>query len=532
MSDGTRQRLRGLAPDLLAIGGLALLALAVYLPYATEAGWFLDDWSIYAEEKAIVGSFGDRMSHCMEVIPGGRKPACLYHVTEWSLLGDHRWAYHVVSIAFLVAIAALVYAIARRARLGRPWCLAIAAAVIVFPGGDSTRLWPVASIGQYAVVLQLVGMLVAIVALGRRPGRGSLALGSAAALIALLAMATYEIVVPLVALQGLVYVAIYRNRRAVYRWLLDLGLVFAFVLYRLVIDPVESESLVAERTSGQLVSRVGELLQGAWHTWHSLFAPGPLLALVLAILAAAALASFFSPELRSRLWRWWLLLGGAIVAAAACALVFITAEDAYVPIVFSIYNRVNLPGTVPYALAFVAVLGLLYELVRRWSPWALLAPLAVALLCLGSAQHQLAVSSEHQDDWLGSWQLQQEAIPGLQRAMRGVPTAARVFGFDTPQWERNWVPVINQTWDLRGLLSYETSANPVYASPFYETLTCARRGVVNSGELVAPYRDRVHQLYFASPSRGRAVRVETRHQCRQLVEAWGYPPFWTLAAAS
>jgi len=63
-------------------------------------------------------------------------------------------------------------------------------------------------------------------------------------------------------------------------------------------------------------------------------------------------------------------------------------------------------------------------------------------------------------------------------------------------------------------------------------LACAKRGVGNAEELVAPYRDRVHQLYFASPSRGRAVRVETRSQCRHLVKTWGYPPFWTPAASS
>ena len=527
----TRQRLRQLAPDLLAVGGLALLALAVYLPYATEAGWFLDDWSIYAEEKGVDGSYWDRMVFCWDKIPGDRYPACLYHVTEWSLLGDHRWAYHLTTIAFLVAIAGLVYAIARRARLGRPWCFAIAAAAIVFPGADSARLWAVASIGQYAIALQLTSLLIAIVALGRPPGRRALALHAVAAVIAVLAMATYEIVVPLIALQGLVYVAIYRNRRALRRWGLDLGLVFAFVLFRLVLVPVDNGTFVAERTTGELLDRVWLLLENAWGTWHSLYAPGPLLFVVLAILAAAAAASFASPALRARLAGWWLLLGGAVLAAAACALVYLTAEDVYVPMIVSTYNRVNLPGTVPYALAFVAVLGLLFELVRRWSPWALAAPLAVAALAFGAAQHQLAVGADHQREWLGSWELQEEAISGLQRAMDGVPTGARVLGFDTPQWQGNWIPVIAQTWGLRGLLAYETTVHPNYASPFHEGLACLRRGVAQGGRVVAPYRDREHPVYFASPDRGRSVEVESPRQCRRLLRAWGYAPLLVPASS-
>jgi hypothetical protein len=528
----SRARLQRIAPDLLAAFGLLALTLAIYLPYATEAGWYLDDWAVYAEEKNLHASFGALMTQCMENIPGGRKPACLYHVGEWWLFGDHRWAYHLCSIAFLVAIATLVYAIARRTSLGRWWCFAIAAAVIVFPGADSTRLWAVGSIGQYAIALQLAGLLLAVIALGRPPGRGRLALHLGAAFLALFAMATYEIVVPLVALQGLVYLAVYRNRTALLRWLVDLGLVLVFVVYRLTLVPVEGENFIAHRTLGELITRARVLLEGVWEAWRTLYAPGLALGLLAAIVVAAAAATVLSPTLRPRLLRWWLLLAGATVAAAAAALAYLTAEDLYQPVIYSTYNRVNLAGTIPYALAFVAVLGLLFELVRRWSPWALAAPLVVSVLALGVGRHQLAVSDEHQDAWLNSWSIQTDAIPGLRKAMDGVPTEARILGFDTPQWERDWVPVIVQTWDLRGLLAYETPVNPVSASPFFEFFFCGRHGVAETGTEIAPYDEPGHPLYFASPSRGRSVRIESKQQCKRMLKAWGYPPFWTPAAVS
>jgi hypothetical protein len=525
------QRLGSRRADLLAAGGLLLLTLALYLPYATKAGWFLDDWSIYSEEKGIDGSYWDRMSQCMGKIPGGRKPACLYHVTEWSLFSNHHWAYHLASIFFLVAIAWLLYAILRRARLGRPWSLLAAAAVIVFPGADSTRLWPVASIGQYVIVLQLSSLLLVLVALGKPAGRRRKILNVAAALLALLAMSTYEIVVPLVALQGFVYLVVFRDRSAVLRWMLDLGLVLAFVLYRLILAPVDSEALLTPRTSGELLSRVGTLLLGAWHSWHSLYAPGGLLLVIGAIVVAAVAATIFSPVLRARLTAWWLLLGAAAVAAGACALVFLTAEDTYVPMVFSTYNRVNLPGTIPYVLAAIAVLGLLFEIVRHLSPWTFAGPVAVAMVAAAIVGHQLSVSDEHQEEWLNSWSIQKETIPALRAAMRTVPTGARVFGFDTPQWERDWIPVLVQTWNLRGLIAYETPVHPNYASPFHEGLACERRGVAETRRVVAGYDDRAHPVYFASPSRGRSVRVQSRAECRRLVKAWGYVPYWTSAAS-
>jgi hypothetical protein len=511
--------------DLAGPAFLLFLTLLLYLPYAIRAGWFLDDWSTYAQQQDS-GNFFDGLATCMAAIPGGRKLACVYHASEWWLLGDQRWAYHLVSIVFLVAIAWLSYVIVRRARVGRMWATAIGAAIVVFPGADTTRLWPVASIGQYVIVLQLTSLLVAILALERPPGRRSGALHLASMLLAVLAMATYEIAVPLVAVQGAVYVAIFRSSRALRRWIVDLGLVSGFVVYRLTLAPTGDPAFMVKRTTGELVSRAGTLLEGAWTSWRSLYAPGIVLVGVIVVLLVAAAAAALDTPLRHRLGRWWLLLGAATVAGAACAGVFLTAEDLYVPQVASTYNRVNLPGTIPYALAFIAVMGLLYELIRRWSRHAWVALLAVLLVMLGVAAHQIAVGFGHQDRWLASWSRQQEALPGIRAGLRGVPPTARVFGFDTPQWEHDWIPISAQTWDFKGMIDYETNVDPDYASPFRADVGCGARGVVQAGWLVAPYSDRTHPVYLLSPRRAVAVHVASQGHCWRVLRAWGRPPYW------
>lgn len=522
----TAERLRRAAPTLAVLAGLLALVLALYLPYATEAGWFSDDWAVYAEQQESQGSYADGMSACMQSIPGGRKLACIYSVSEWALFGDRRWGYHLVSIAFLVAIAFLAYAVARRAGLGRSWSAAISGAVIVFPGADSTRLWPVASIGQYAVTLQMTSLLLAMIALAHRWSGRTAALHGASLLLALLAMATYEIAVPLVALQGAVYVAAFRNRRAFKRWLVDIGLVLTFVTYRLAIAPASDPNFVVERSGREMVTRLRVLVEGAWDTWRYLYAPGRGLALLAALLLAAAAATVLSPTLRSRLVRWWLLLGAAIVAAAVCSTVFLTANDLYVPQYFGTFNRLNLPGTIPYAVAFVAVLGILHELIRRWSPSPLVAPIAVAVVALAVSAHQLAVRADHQEAWLESWSAQSDAVPGTRTALEAVPPSPRLLGFDTPQWERGWVPVFAQSWDFRGMVEYETPVDPKYASPFVENMSCGDRGVDQDGALVAPYDNRKHPVYFVSPARGIAVHVASRRQCEARLDAWGPAPYW------
>ena len=344
-------------------------------------------------------------------------------------------------------------------------------------------------------------------------------------------MATYEIAVPLVAVQGAVYVATFRNRRALARWVVDLGLVVAFVVYRLTLAPAGDPAFMVERTTGELVARVGALLGGAWTTWRYLYAPGVLLAAMAGLLLMAAAATIRNRTLRRRLSRWWLLLGAAVIAAAACAGVFLTAEDLYVPQYASTYNRVNLPGTIPYALAFVALLGLLYEFVRYRFPCALAAPVCVLAVMGVVAAHQVAVGAVHQEAWLDSWAAQEKALPGIRKALRDVPPAARVFGFDTPQWEHEWIPVFAQTWDFRGMIDYETNVSPDYASPFRQDVTCGRDGVEQAHKVVAPFRESAHPIYFVSPARAVAVHITSWRQCKGQLNAWGRAPYWGDSAA-
>lgn len=511
--------------DFACLAGLLSLTLTLYLPYATKAGWFLDDWTVYAEQKSQ-GSLWAGMNACMETIPGGRKLACLYQAGEWSAFGGHKWAYHVLSIVLLFVIVAIAYAVARRGRLARPWCLAIGGAIILFPGADSTRLWPIATIGLYVILLQMASLMVAVRALDRPQGGRTWALHGLSAVLALIAMATYEIAVPLVAVQGVVYLAIFRSRKAFIRWLADLGLVMAFVFYRLVVVPTNDPAFMTERTTDQLVTRAGVLVEGAWHSWRYLYAPHFGLIVLGCIVLAAAAVTLVVPSMRHRLIRWWAVLLAAAIAAIACSLVFLTANDTYLLQYFSTYNRLNLPGTIPYVLAFVAILGLLYELVRRWSPWAPAAPLVVFLVFAAAAKHQIAVSIEHQDVWLASWNIQKKTLPGLRRSLRNVPTTARVMGFDTPRWEQGWIPVFAQTWDFRGVIEYESPIRPDFASPFDEDIACGSRGITQLRELVAPYADGQRPIYFVSPARGVAVRVTSKRQCETRLSRWGPVPYW------
>lgn len=514
----------------LVLLGLTALALALYLPYALSAGWYYDDWADYALFKRAGASWGSQFSACSESIPAGRKLTCLYHVTEFHLFGGDHAAYHLTAIFFLVAMAGLVYAILRRCRVPWQWAALVSALLIVFPSSDSTRLWPTGAIGQYVIVLELTGVLLALAALDLRRSRraAAIALHLAAAVLFLVAMASYEIAVPLVALNGIVYYAARRDRAALARGVTDFLLAICFVAYRVLVEPVEAESgFDVHRTLHGDLDRAWNLITALWETWHKTFLPGPLGTIgVIAVLVIAVFLAVREPPIRSRLLPWALLLAGSTVIAVAATFVFFTANDLYIPQINSVFNRVVLPGSIAYVGIFVALVGLGYEILRRFIPLRWVALGAVAVVVLASAVHQLRISSDHKRAWEASWNEQKVALDGYVAATRELPEQSRIVGFGTPIWEGGFIPIFAASWDLGNAIDYVSSFEPAAASPLVPNLTCGHRGLTYDGVLSMPYRVPGQPLYFIDSTRRSARLVRSQLKCRQVIAQWERPPLF------
>lgn len=516
--------------------GLVGLALGIYLPFAVKAGWYYDDWGLLQAAHAAGGraSWIDRFNACEQVVSDGRKLECTFNVTEYQLFGSHRAAYALVSIGLLVLMAVLVYAILRRCRLAWPWAAAAGALLIVFPGSDSSRLWPVGSNGQYVFCLALIGIVIALSAL-RRPARWpQLLLHVIAALLFIAALFTYEIVLPLIAVTGLIYWAAYRDRRALWRGAVDLGIAGAFVLYRLVFAPVDQASgFVVHRTLRNDLGRAWTLLKTAWSTWQQTFAPGwGGFAAIAVVLLAATICFTRIPDFRRRLRPWFALLAASIAVAGISALSFLTANDLYLLDLDGTFNRLNLPGSFAYACAFVALLGLVYELVRRFLPRRGFALAAVGAIAAASVWNQLGISSAHKRAWEVSWSEQRTALAGYRVAVRGLPSDARLIGMGAPLYEDGFVPVFAATWDLQGAIAYTTAVKPPAAMPLDPALQCGASGLVSNGAVQMPYRVPGQPLYFIDAQRRAAIAVDSQMGCKSAIAQWGRPPFWGRTVTS
>ncbi len=511
---------------------LALLALvaAVYLPYALKSGWYYDDWRLAAYFKGVGSSWSSQFNECTATIPAGRDVSCLYLVSEWHFFTDHLHAYAALSMVFLFAMSWLTYLILVRCRLGWGWAALIAALLVAFPASDSTRLWAAASYGQYVVVLELAGVLLALHALRLRSGRLRWVWHAVSLLMMLLAMVTYEIAIPLVAFNGFIYYAAYRDRPAIRRGLADLGLAIAFTFYRLVLDPPGStEGFVEHRTISGNVSRAGHLIEAAWNTWHQTFVPGALATVaIIALLAFAGVVATRDAKARRSLLPWALLLGAALVVGLAGTLVYQTANAFYTPSVGSLFNRLVLPASIAYVCIFVALLGILFELLQRFTPWAWVAVVVVALIALVSGWHQLRISTSHKQHYEDSWLEQQKGLEGYEVAVQGLPDHSRIIGFGVPTWEPEFIPVFSAPWDLKGALQYRTGLGVRKASPMMATdpEPCEAAGVVPEGTQTFRYKVPGEPLYFIDAPSRTAVRIESAAECRAAVEKFGVPPFF------
>ncbi|MCW2954493.1 MAG: hypothetical protein JWQ48_3663 [Conexibacter sp.] len=511
--------------DALGVPALLVLTVIVYLPFARHGGWYYDDWAIYAEmQDAPHGTLAAHFHACSASMPAGRSLACVYHAVEFTLFGGHRMLYHLGAMGFLLLMAVLGYRVLAWCRLPRPWALLVGGLLIAYPASDATRLWPVGAVAQYVLVLQLSGVLLGLHAL--REGidrRAAIALHAASAALSVFAMLTYEIAVPLVALNGLVYLAAYRSRRVLWRAILDGALAVLFVVYRASIDPPSKDSgFVVHRDLHGDLERVRVLLRGAWRTWSFVFASGGGLAAVgiAVLLAAGVTAAALDADLRRRLLPWMGLALASALVAAVSIIAFTTANDLYVPDATSTFNRLNAPGALASCALFVALLGIAFELLRRFVPVRIVTVL-VTLAALAVGWHQLGISSDHKRSWEASWRLQSQALAGYRVALRGVPPTADLVGFDTPVWERGYVPVFSASWDLRGALDFTTDQDPNAAMPAATGMTCAP-AAAEVGGLTLPYRGGA-PLYFVSPSRRAAVRIASQQACTTQLQRWPVP---------
>jgi hypothetical protein len=299
------------------------------------------------------------------------------------------------------------------------------------------------------------------------------------------------------------------------------------VVYRLAsADAQRSPDLNIDRTTADLVDRVGALLDGAWTTFDVLFLrPAWIYAGVVAI---AILAAAVRPAARRPLAGWLAAAASSALFVAASVSVYLTAHDVYLPSPSSLFNRLNVVATSAYCLLFVALLGALYTAVRHLLPRPASRIAAIAVVVLFTAPvvvHQYDWSRTSQESYAEAWEQETRALDAIRSTIGRVRERdAQIVSFGHPIWEEHYIPVFAASWDLRGAIDARTGHDPVEATPFAD-LACGDEGLTRAGVTHLRYDDPA-PMYFIDVKSRVAVRVTSHRACDHWVAKFGPPPMW------
>lgn len=517
-------------PDLRLPAAFAFIgasAAALYLPAVFGLGFYYDDWLLQATfDDAASSSWRDLFAACRDVEPAGRPGGCVYHATVYKLLGDSPAAYHVLSIVLLAVSTFLLFLLLRRCRMPAWPALLVGLLYVVYPGSDSTRLWPTAVGAQYIIGAFFGGVLLGIAAIQAKGARKALLHAASLALFVLLAF-TYEVVLALVAVSGAFYWLATRDlRRSLLRGGADMALSAVFIAYRLFVAPVHEDSgFVEARSSGAWAHRLRVVLEGGWHSWQSLFAPWAVTGIVVLVaVVVVATVAYRDPSARRLVLAWGAVAIGGLAFAALALLPYLPANDAYVPDPSSLFNRLNVAAAPAYCVVFVGLVMMLWHALRRLAHPALAAGAAAAML-LPTAVHQVDFAARSREAYAESWTASKKAVAGLERAAPQLPEDASVVTFGHPIWERGFIPVFAAGWDVRGAIDLRTHVDPPQAVPFVSSASCGPDSVIESGKRLIPYQG-PSPLFFVNTTTAEARRIVDLAGCEKAVADWGRPPDW------
>jgi hypothetical protein len=523
---------RGLGPGgqaglsvILFIG----LAAAAFGSYIFHGGFYSDDWADLA--RVHEHGYGAAIDLQMDSEPS-RPILAVLQLLPHAVFGGNPRPDLVLALVLAILVSVCFFYLLRMLEVPALAAVTVAALVLLFPWSDSTRLWAITSINQVALLMYLVGAMIALWGLRSSGYRGALIHLFACGLF-VASVFSYEATGALAMATGVLYFIRSPARKALLAWGTDIVLVGAAIGVSISINarPVQFHH--------SQLSSVWPLMRGAAVlTAHAAFPiVGPhtwVVVAVLVLVGAVALAAFLlrGRERFTELRRPLLVLGAAIVCIGLSYVMFIPAGY-WTPQKPGLENRVNIIAALPIAL-FVYMLATLLALLViprafRWRP-----RLTIGLVTLFAVA--LAVDYGirlHHDE--GNWRRAYAAERGVLTTLRAVlphpAPGTTILTFGVPAQVAPRIPVFYDTWDLTSAAQITLHQPSLNAYPALESARfgCSAYGLipilptpstyefldpkVNGQQLPLPYG---HVDFVDVPGR-RVLPISSQRQCLRVV---------------
>jgi hypothetical protein len=501
---------------LAAAAGAVVLAVVVYLPHIRNGGWVLDDWMLAADFRLAPSQGLLDLWRQAEAETTRLGNAAIF-VAQWEIGGTGQAAY-LTTGALLTAIEGLLlYVLLRLLSVTRVVAGFAGALLIALPVIDATRLWPAAFAITVAVELTLAGFIVAALGLRAQGRRARIAWHAGALACFAAAVLTYEIVAPVIAAGGLLYLLGAGMRPWLKRAPLDLAVVVASVA--VTASRTAANTRKPNTHLGFMEDRADQIWSAARPVFLSIVPGGRHLdgllglALLVGLVAVCMHAVRTGSPLARNARRYAVVAVGGVVTTAVGFVMLLPADPYYVPRLTGLGNRTSVAAAVGVVVVVAALAELAGVAIAHVGRRPVLATPAAGALLLVVLVHNVRVEWNNQKPWHDSWIQSQRVVSAMQATVpRDLPADASIVTFHhTTNILPADVSVFSASWDLRGAARLAFRQNRVVAHPWSLKLRCTTNGV--SFPDVGASTMRYGDLWFVDTVAYRSYRIDSRASC-------------------
>jgi hypothetical protein len=428
----------------------AALAFAIYGWYAFHGGFIADDW-VNADHYNFhpEPGFWGAVDHYQTP---SRPVAAIYVSLTHAIFGTNFDLHLTLAVLLAAFLSIAFYAFLRTLGLARPWALAAAALLLVFPSSDSTRFWATGSQINLFIGLYLIAMVIAIA--GRRrygpaPILAAVGTQALASALAVTAVAGYEIVAPAVLLSVVLYRWTCGRGGEVWRWLMDaIPTVIVLIFY--------TQKFGGGGAQGaQLLTNVQTVADGAVSVLGYTLIPSreasrwAIFGGVVAIIIVIALIKWGFKATRDRreISRWLGPLLLAVVGIAIGYLMIVPAGERYPLYAPGVQNRTNCFAALGLCALVVFLAAALASMVAAAVPKLTdksrseLRGLLAGILVLGMFAVYTVRITEDESRWTKSAEVQAEILAGAHEIVPSPPRDATIFTSPYPGYSSPSLPI-------------------------------------------------------------------------------------------
>jgi hypothetical protein len=518
--------------------GLLVLGAVVFAHHIRHGGFHYDDWANYATSHYSYGGNFAGGVHAFFDLAGYRPGTAIYvPITQW-VLGLHMHWHLAWAVVLGAALSAAVYHLLRMTGIPRVDAGVIAALALVFPYSDSTRLWAVAGLSSFAILLFVLGAIVGLYAVSAG-GRRALLLHAGATALFLASVLTYELTAAPVVLMILLYRLRVPWRAALKPWLVQVGLMaIALAVFN------SRDNLHQVQPFHVMFDHLREIVNEGASMFAASVVPvgSPTRAVGIGLLVLVGGGALLvrrmlgtsAPE-RPLLGRYLALLLAGIVTVAAGYIMFIPADPYFSPGRLGVGNRVNALATFGYVMSFYALARLAGLLLFRGLPrartWALATTLILSLIAGVSFTKKVEHDAGNYDK---AYALERQVLGTIHTLVPRPAPGTTLYSFDHAGFYAPGVPVFGAEWDLNGAVKVEYHNGSLSAQPILQgmALTCAPDGVTpgTSGGGASHGQVPYGHAVAVDIAKQQAIALNTRADCVRATKRFQPGPAQLVAS--